>query len=64
VEAESDGGGGLTIDAATQSVSGYSDVTSGGLSAGATRMYMYATVDTPVASSGMLPTGNGRTPVI
>jgi predicted alpha-1,2-mannosidase len=33
-------------------------VNSGSLSAGFTRMFMYATVDTPVAASGMLPTGN------
>ncbi|MDT4994742.1 MAG: hypothetical protein QOH97_4634 [Actinoplanes sp.] len=52
------GNAGLTIDAANGVVTGYSDVTSGGLSAGATRMFMYATVDTPVAASGMLPTGN------
>jgi len=49
---------GLTIDAANKSISGYSDVNSGSLSAGYTRMFMYATVDTPVAASGMLPTGN------
>jgi predicted alpha-1,2-mannosidase len=49
---------GLTIDAAGRSVSGWSDVNSGGLSAGWTRMFMYATVDSPVAASGMLPTGN------
>ncbi|MFB9359484.1 GH92 family glycosyl hydrolase [Actinoplanes nipponensis] len=49
---------GLTIDAAGQAVSGWSDVNSGGLSAGFTRMFMYATVDAPVTASGMLPTGN------
>ena len=49
---------GLTLDAANGVISGYSDVISGSLSAGATRMFMYATVDQPVASSGMLPTGN------
>ena len=49
---------GLTIDAANRSISGWSDVNSGSLSAGWTRMFMYATVDAPVASSGMLPTGN------
>jgi len=49
---------GLTIDAANQAISGWSDVNSGSLSAGYTRMFMYATVDTPVASSGMLPDGN------
>ncbi|HEV7964764.1 MAG TPA: GH92 family glycosyl hydrolase [Actinoplanes sp.] len=52
------GSAGLTIDAANQAISGWSDVNSGSLSAGYTRMFMYATVDTPVASSGMLPTGN------
>ncbi|MEU8236482.1 GH92 family glycosyl hydrolase [Actinoplanes sp. NPDC048967] len=49
---------GLTIDAAGRAVSGWSDVNSGGLSAGFTRMFMYATVDAPVTASGMLPTGN------
>ncbi|MFI7546638.1 GH92 family glycosyl hydrolase [Actinoplanes sp. NPDC049599] len=49
---------GLTLDAANQAVSGWSDVNSGGLSAGFTRMFMYATVDAPVTASGMLPTGN------
>jgi predicted alpha-1,2-mannosidase len=49
---------GLTIDAANRAVSGWSDVNSGGLSAGFTRMFMYATVDTPIAASGLLPTGN------
>ncbi|MEU7904524.1 GH92 family glycosyl hydrolase [Actinoplanes sp. NPDC049118] len=51
-------GAGLTIDAANGSVSGWSDVNSGGLSAGWTRMFMYATVDAPIASSGMLAAGN------
>ncbi|RSM53875.1 alpha-mannosidase, partial [Actinoplanes sp. ATCC 53533] len=49
---------GLTVDAANRTVSGWSDVNSGGLSAGWTRMFMYATVDAPVTASGMLPTGN------
>ncbi len=52
------GNAGLTIDAAGQAISGWSDVNSGSLSAGFTRMFMYATVDRPVAASGMLPTGN------
>ena len=52
------GNAGLTIDAANQAVSGWSDVNSGGLSAGWTRMFMYATVDAPIAASGMLPAGN------
>ncbi|AGZ44993.1 alpha-1,2-mannosidase [Actinoplanes friuliensis DSM 7358] len=49
---------GLTIDAANNAVSGWSDVNSGGLSAGFTRMFMYATVDAPIASSGSLASGN------
>ncbi|MEV4702354.1 GH92 family glycosyl hydrolase [Actinoplanes sp. NPDC049316] len=49
---------GLTIDAANRAVSGWSDVNSGSLSAGYTRMFMYATVDAPITASGMLPTGN------
>jgi len=38
--------GGLTLDAATQTLSGYTDVRSG-LSNGASRMYVYATFDAP-----------------
>lgn len=53
-----DGGSGLTLDAANRAVSGWSDVNSGGLSAGFSRMFMYATVDAPVTASGMLPSGN------
>ncbi|MFI5930883.1 GH92 family glycosyl hydrolase [Actinoplanes sp. NPDC051494] len=49
---------GLTIDAAKNAVSGWSDVNSGSLSAGWTRMFMYATVDAPITASGMLPSGN------
>jgi predicted alpha-1,2-mannosidase len=49
---------GLTIDAAHRSISGWSDVNSGSLSAGWTRMFMYATVDKTVADSGSLATGN------
>ena len=49
---------GLTIDAANRTVTGWSDVNSGGLSAGWTRMFVYATVDAPVTASGMLPAGN------
>jgi predicted alpha-1,2-mannosidase len=52
------GSAGLTLDAANQAFSGWSDVNSGSLSAGYTRMFMYATVDRPVAASGMLPAGN------
>jgi predicted alpha-1,2-mannosidase len=47
----------LTIDAANRVVTGYSDVRSG-LSTGATRLFVYATVDRPVTASGMLPDGN------
>jgi predicted alpha-1,2-mannosidase len=47
----------LTIDAAAGVVTGYSDVRSG-LSTGATRMFIYATFDQPIAASGMLPDGN------
>ncbi|WP_305782514.1 GH92 family glycosyl hydrolase [Symbioplanes lichenis] len=49
---------GLTIDAANNAITGWSDVNSGGLSAGWTRMFMYATVDAPITASGMLPQGN------
>jgi len=52
------GNAGLTLDPATGTISGYTDVNSGSLSAGFTRMFMYASVDRPVAASGMLPTGN------
>ena len=47
----------LTIDAANRVITGYSDNRSG-LSTGATRMFVYATVDKPISASGMLPTGN------
>jgi predicted alpha-1,2-mannosidase len=47
-----------TIDAPNRAISGWSDVNSGSLSAGFTRMFLYATFDRPVASSAMLPTGN------
>ncbi|RZU49302.1 putative alpha-1,2-mannosidase [Krasilnikovia cinnamomea] len=52
------GNAGLSIDAANRSVSGWSDVNSGGLSAGWTRMFMYAVADRPVAASGSLSSGN------
>ncbi|MEU8520502.1 GH92 family glycosyl hydrolase [Streptomyces sp. NBC_01216] len=42
--------GGLTLDAAASSFTGYSDVRSG-LSAGATRMFVYGVFDAPVLSS-------------
>jgi predicted alpha-1,2-mannosidase len=47
-----------TIDADNAAVSGWSDVNSGSLSAGFTRMFLYATFSEPVQSSAMLPTGN------
>lgn len=48
--------GGLTLDAATQTLSGYTDVRSG-LSNGASRMYVYATFDAPWQASGRIDTG-------
>ncbi|MFG2869102.1 GH92 family glycosyl hydrolase [Streptomyces sp. NPDC048338] len=42
--------GGLTLDPATSSFTGYSDVKSG-LSTGATRMFVYGVFDAPVTSS-------------
>nr|WP_253772621.1 GH92 family glycosyl hydrolase [Goodfellowiella coeruleoviolacea] len=50
--------GGLTLDPAAGVVTGYSDVKSAG-STGATRLFVYATVDRPVTASGRL-TGGGR----
>ncbi|UFT98676.1 GH92 family glycosyl hydrolase [Radiobacillus kanasensis] len=50
--------GGLTLNPEDQSLTGYTDVRSG-LSAGATRMFVYATFDAPVTESTML-TGEGR----
>jgi predicted alpha-1,2-mannosidase len=47
----------LTIDQAAGTLTGWSDVRSGS-SNGATRMYVYATLDKPVTSSGMLTSGN------
>src|SRR4051794_40123509 len=47
----------LAIDKAKGVVTGWSDVRSG-LSAGATRMFIYATFDKPIKASGMLPDGN------
>ncbi|MCY1139985.1 GH92 family glycosyl hydrolase [Actinoplanes sp. Pm04-4] len=49
---------GLTIDAANRSISGWSDVNSGGLSAGWTRLFVYATFDSDVTASGSLAAGN------
>lgn len=51
-----DARGGLRLDAATQTLSGYTDVRSG-LSTGATRMYVYASFDTPWKTSGLSDTG-------
>ncbi|MEU4157925.1 GH92 family glycosyl hydrolase [Actinoplanes sp. NPDC026670] len=48
---------GLTVDPATGTVTGWTDVRSG-LSNGASRMFLYATVDAPVLGGGMLPAGN------
>jgi predicted alpha-1,2-mannosidase len=50
--------GGLTLEPDKQSIQGYTDVKSG-LSTGATRMFVYATFDKPVADSGKL-TGENR----
>jgi predicted alpha-1,2-mannosidase len=47
----------LTIDAASGVVTGYTDNRSG-LSTGATRMFVYATVDRPITASGPLTSGN------
>ncbi len=43
--------GGLTLDPATRSFTGYSDVKSG-LSTGATRLFVYGVFDAPVTDSG------------
>ncbi|GAA4535493.1 GH92 family glycosyl hydrolase [Amycolatopsis samaneae] len=48
--------GGLTLDAATGTLSGYTET---GVYAGAGRMFVYATFDRPVTASGKL-TGQGR----
>ncbi len=45
--------GGLTVDEAAGTVSGYSDVRSG-LSEGATRLFVHATFDRPVTAGGSL----------
>jgi predicted alpha-1,2-mannosidase len=50
--------GGLTLNPGTREITGYSDVKSG-LSAGATRLFVYASFDKPVSQSGKL-TGQGR----
>ncbi|MCF7750333.1 GH92 family glycosyl hydrolase [Bacillus subtilis subsp. subtilis] len=51
-----DARGGLTLDAATQTLTGYTDTRSG-LSNGATRMYVVASFDKPWRSSGAINTG-------
>jgi len=50
--------GGLTLDPGSGSLAAFSDARSG-LSAGATRIFVYATFDKPVAASGMLSGGGG-----
>ncbi|MFF0742208.1 GH92 family glycosyl hydrolase [Streptomyces sp. NPDC004111] len=50
--------GGLTLDAATSSFTGFSDVKSG-LSTGATRLFVYGVFDAPVTASGKLSGGGG-----
>ncbi|GAA1644678.1 discoidin domain-containing protein [Actinoplanes couchii] len=52
-----DDNAGLTVDPATGTITGWTDVRSG-LSNGASRMFLYATVDAPVLGGGMLPAGN------
>ena len=51
-----DARGGLTLDATSQSLHGYTDTRSG-LSNGATRMFVYARFDQPWRSSGKIETG-------
>ncbi|HEV8558954.1 MAG TPA: GH92 family glycosyl hydrolase [Actinophytocola sp.] len=51
--------GGLTLDPAAGTMSGYSDVRSG-LSVGAGRMFVHATFDRPVTASGKLWRGLSR----
>ncbi|ARU50763.1 hypothetical protein CBR64_03875 [Cellulosimicrobium cellulans] len=51
--------GGLTLDAEDGVVSGYTDVSTPGSSAGMTRMFVYGTVDRPVTGSGRLTGGGG-----
>jgi predicted alpha-1,2-mannosidase len=51
--------GGLTLDPAHDAISGYTDVSSGGNSAGMTRMFIYASFDAPVIDSGRLSGGGG-----
>ena len=51
--------GGLTLDADAGVVTGYTDVSTPGSSAGMTRMFVYGTVDRPVTGSGRLTGGGG-----
>jgi predicted alpha-1,2-mannosidase len=51
--------GGLTLTPEDGAISGFSDAKSGA-SAGATRVFIYATFDKPVIGSGMLPGGAGE----
>lgn len=51
--------GGLTLDPATSSFTGFSDVKSGG-STGATRLFVYGVFDAPVTASGKLSGGGGE----
>ena len=53
-----DNSGGLTLNPSAGTLSGYSDVKSG-LSAGAGRLFVYATFDKPVTAGAKLP-GEGR----
>ncbi|MBR7673766.1 GH92 family glycosyl hydrolase [Streptomyces daliensis] len=53
-----DNRGGLSLDTENGVVTGYSDVKSGG-STGATRLFVYATFDSPVTSGGKLTGGGG-----
>ncbi|WP_371655254.1 MULTISPECIES: GH92 family glycosyl hydrolase [unclassified Streptomyces] len=50
--------GGLTLDPAASSFTGYSDVKSG-LSEGATRLFVYGVFDAPATAGGKLPGGGG-----
>lgn len=52
-------GGGLTLDPKSGTFSGWTDVTSGGNSVGATRMFVYGAVDAPVTGGGRLADGGG-----
>jgi predicted alpha-1,2-mannosidase len=56
------GDGGLVLDPAGNSISGYTDVSSG-QSNGMTRMYVYAEFDQPVVASGTLTGGSGSSNV-